>query len=88
MSGQVAVLLRLRLRLLLRSAISGYTRRSRLAAPGRLLLFVFLALWILATAVFPATVALQSQIGGAAGRLRLTPILSSGISEVTLLRFF
>ena len=65
----LGILLRLRWKLLLRSAITRYTRSARLAAPIRFTIMVVVGLWILAALVLPAGLLLTVSLRGAQGRL-------------------
>ncbi|MDQ2741088.1 MAG: hypothetical protein M3Z66_02130 [Chloroflexota bacterium] len=81
-------LLRLRGRLLLRSALGSYSRRGRRAAPVRLLFFAIAAIWLIYIVVLPLTRHLGATSAGSGGRASLTPSLVSSLSLLPALIFF
>lgn len=82
------VLIRLRWRLLLRIALSRYTRSAREAAPIRLIVGVVLVLWFVASLVIPVTFAMSQAYTGPDGLARFTSTAVTTSSAVTLLVFF
>jgi ABC-2 type transport system permease protein len=63
----MGLLIRLRLRLLLRRTLTGYTREARIAAPLRLLLAIFLGMTFLGVLVVGLSVVLSLEVHGPHG---------------------
>ncbi|MGI8827907.1 MAG: putative ABC transporter permease subunit [Chloroflexota bacterium] len=88
LSRDAWVLARLRFKLLTRSALSRYTRSSRLAAPFRLGLVLLFAFWALFIVALPLALLLTSSLHGEEGRHALTAWLSFAGSGIAVLVFF
>jgi ABC-2 type transport system permease protein len=84
----LGLLFQLRLRLLLRRGLRTYSKNARVAAPIRLLLAALVAVWLVFALAAPIATWLLTSANGSQGRLFLTPVLSSGLSVVSVLIFF
>lgn len=82
------LLVRLRLRLLVRSASSRYTRGAKRVAPFRVIAVVAFVVWILATLAGPAAFLLTSFLSTAAGRVAFGSVLALASSAATFVMIF
>lgn len=84
----LSLLVRLRVRLLLRSTSSRYTRQSKRAGPFRVLATVAIVVWGLATLAGPAAFLLTSLLATTAGRAAFGSLLALASSAATFVMIF